>query len=796
MQKDKKRNSRRPWVQKRWIAFLLFLAGVLWFAFCLPSPLFDVPYSRVLEDRNGILLGARVATDGQWRFPRPDSLPPSYVQALIAFEDKRFFSHPGVDPLALARAFQQNLRAGRIVSGGSTISMQVIRMARGNRSRNLWNKFLETWMAVRLEMALSKKEILQIYAAHAPFGGNVVGVETAAWRYFGKPLHQISRSQAALLAVLPNSPALIHPGRNREALLEKRNRLLRRIGANDGMDSLSVELMLAEPLPEEPLPLPDLAPHFLEFVLPHRAGGKYPATLDASLQERLTRIANHHHRNLSQNQIHNLAILVLDLESREVVSYVGNAPQAGAEHEGYVDLIQAARSTGSILKPFLYALALQDGEILPQSLLTDIPTLIHGFRPENYSGDFSGAVPAHMALARSLNVPFVRLLQSYGVPKFYHHLQKLGFQTIQAGPEHYGLSLILGGAEASLWDLTRAYSGMASTLLDFHDQNGRYSAESWSIARTRIPEREESGTQPLQVEPTHLDAGAIWSTFEALRQLERPAGMGNWRRFASSFPLAWKTGTSYGFRDAWAVGISPGYAIGVWVGNADGEGRPGLIGVQAAAPILFDVGRELSPKDEWFRAPLDKMISLDVCPKSGMRAGPNCPAESRRVPQAGERAPVCTFHRKVFLAPDLEKQVNRNCESFSEARTSVFFVLPPAEESYYRNLHPDYRSLPPFAEDCLPEEAENPMALLYPNPRSRILVPIDLAGKRSKTVFQAAHRLDGCAIHWHLDKRYVGTTQDFHEIALDPEAGWHQLTLVDSLGNRIEREFEIVERQK
>jgi len=796
MPTEKKRNRWIKRGRKRWAVGLILLTGASWFAFCLPQPLFDVPYSRVLEDRNGVLLGARVASDGQWRFPQPDSLPPSYIQAVIAFEDKRFFAHPGVDPLAIGRAIRQNLRSGRIISGGSTISMQVIRMARGNRSRNGWNKFLETLMAIRLELALSKKEILQTYAAHAPFGGNVIGVETAAWRYFGKPLSQISRSEAALLAVLPNSPALIHPGRNREVLLKKRNRLLRRIGAAEGMDSLSIGLMLEEPLPEKPLPLPNLAPQFLEFVLPYGTGGKFPSTLDASLQERLIRIADRHHQSLSQNQIHNLAILVLDLEDRQVAAYVGNAPRAGIEHEGYVDLIQAPRSTGSILKPFLYALALQDGEILPQSLLSDIPMLIHGFRPENYSGEFSGAVPANLALARSLNVPFVCLLQSYGVPKFYHHLQKLGFKTIQAGAEHYGLSLILGGAEVTLWDLTQAYSGMAGTLLDFHDQSGRYSAGSWQPARTRKTNGELKFDPALQTEPTKLDAGAIWSTLEAMRQLERPAEMGNWRRFASSFPLAWKTGTSYGFRDAWAIGLNPSYAIGVWVGNADGEGRPGLVGVQAAAPILFDVGRELPPAGDWFLAPRDEMIQLDICPKSGMRAGPYCPVEHRWVPRGANRGAVCVFHRKVFLTPDQSKQVNRDCDSFSEARTSVFFVLPPAEESYYRSLHPDYQSLPPFAEDCLPEDVENPMALLYPNAQSRILIPIDLAGKRSKTVFQAAHRITDSPIHWHLDNRYVGTTREFHEMALDPEAGWHQLTLVDGLGNRVERVFEIVERQK
>ncbi|RMF68924.1 MAG: penicillin-binding protein 1C, partial [Alphaproteobacteria bacterium] len=328
IERFRKMRRRHRWL----LAGLALAAAAWWFAF--PDPLFDTSYSVVVEDHRGQLLGARIAADGQWRFPVPDSVPRRFAEALIAFEDKRFRYHPGIDPLALLRAFRQNLRAGTVVSGGSTLTMQVMRMAGGPGARTFGRKLWEMLMAVRLELSASKDEILRLYAAHAPFGGNVVGLEAAAWRYFGKRPDRLSWAEAATLAVLPNAPALIHPGRRRDALQHKRDRLLQRLCAQGTIDSLSLQLALAEPLPEAPAPLPDLAPHLTEWLRrQHPGGGRFRTTLDADLQTRVAeRVAAHAHA-WAGNGVHNAAALVLDTHSGAVRAWVGNAPGCGPEHD-------------------------------------------------------------------------------------------------------------------------------------------------------------------------------------------------------------------------------------------------------------------------------------------------------------------------------------------------------------------------------------------------------------------------------------------------------------------------------
>jgi penicillin-binding protein 1C len=412
----------------RKLAGALLQVFELWYNFSLPRPHFDTPYSLILQDRQGELLSARIAEDGQWRFPPPDSLPEKYVHALILFEDQRFFRHPGIDLRAVARAIGQNLRSRRIVSGASTITMQTIRLARGDRQRNLWNKMVEVILATRLELSRSKADILRIYAAQAPFGGNVVGLDAAAWRYFGKSPQYLSWAEAATLAVLPNSPGLIHPGRNRAALRAKRNRLLKKLADQGLIDDMGLELAMAEELPQAPLPLPRNAPHLLEKAARDYQTGKLPSprvlsSIDLSLQRQMSVRVEQHREVLAANQIHNAAAVLIHIPSNQILAYVGNAPGAGASHGGMVDILEAPRSTGSILKPFLYAMALEDGLILPGSLLRDVPSNFNGYRPENYHRGFHGAIPADEALARSLNIPFVHLLKEYGLELF--HLQLL-----------------------------------------------------------------------------------------------------------------------------------------------------------------------------------------------------------------------------------------------------------------------------------------------------------------------------------------------------------------------------------
>lgn len=748
----------------------------------------------VLEDRDGILLGAHIASDGQWRFPKQDSVPDKFKQAIITFEDKRFYRHPGVDLLSLGRAMRQNISQRRVVSGGSTLSMQTIRLAYDNPSRTIFQKILEIIRATRLEWRYSKEEILSLYAANAPFGGNVVGLEAASWRYFGKAPELLSWAEASMLAVLPNSPGLIHPGRNRDQLLKKRNRLLDQLQEQGIIDNITNELAKEEALPDKPLALPNKAPHLL--VSAPRLWNKKEKTarirssIVSRYQQQANAIAQRHQRVLKGNGIHHLSILVADVKSGEVLAYVGNVPKSDDARGSDVDVIQSARSTGSILKPFLYAMALDEGVILPNTLLPDVPMNISGYKPENYYEKYDGVVPARRVLSRSLNVPMVKLLQDYGLQRFHHQLKRLGFTTFAKNSGHYGLTLILGGGEANLWELTSAYASMARLEQQYVNHKGKYNENAIRpLSITLSNKKKESFTKKNSL----ISAGAIWHTFEAMQELQRPNSEGEWKRFESERRIAWKTGTSYGFRDAWAIGLTPDYVVGIWVGNADGEGRPGLVGVRAAAPVLFDVFDMLPRSSSWFQAPFDDMIQLEVCSQSGYLPGMNCPKETIWASLKGEKAKSCPYHRIVHTNADASYQVNADCEPVENILHQAWFVLPPLQEYYYTQKHPEYRPLPPLRSDCIEEiNQQKNMELIYPKEGTQIAVPTDLDGERSRVVFELAHRDPSKEVYWHIDNMYMGATKDFHTMEFLPTKGRHVLTVVDEIGNRLEVNFEVV----
>ena len=589
----------------RWFVCGFLLALLIAWWNLLPSPLFQVPYSTVLLDHEGTTIGIKAADDGQIRFQARGQLPGRYVAALLIFEDKGFLFHHGVDPVALVRAGIANLRAGSIVSGGSTLSMQVIRLSRKNPPRTIWEKVKEIVLTFRLEQSYSKQEILELYAAHAPFGGNIVGLQAASLKYFNRAPEQLSWAEAALLAVLPNSPALIYPGKNNHLLKDKRDRLLGKLHRYGLMDKDTYQLAIAEPLPQQLHKPPTTAPHLLTRACIERKGEACPSYIDRHLQRQVNEIVERHTNLLCQNYIYNIAVLVAHVPSGEVRAYVGNSPPRPGSGGNDVDIIQASRSSGSILKPALYAEMLQAGFILPRTLVPDIPSRFGEYAPSNFNRDFKGAVPAAQALAQSLNIPFVHLLQRYTYLRFYDNLKELGITTLHFPADHYGLSLILGGAETSLWDLCNLYGGMASALRHYNEEDGLYFAGEYD--RLKLWATSDT-TSPTPIPPTQapLKASAIWQTFQALENVERPEMESGWKNFVSAMNLSWKTGTSFGFRDAWAVGVNPEYVIGVWVGNADGEGRPGLTGVRAAAPILFEVAN-LLPCREQFYPPVEEM---------------------------------------------------------------------------------------------------------------------------------------------------------------------------------------------
>ncbi|MFT3737134.1 MAG: penicillin-binding protein 1C [Breznakibacter sp.] len=768
------------------LALLLLLFLLSW-----PRTLFEVPYSTVVFDRDGQLLSAHIAADGQWRFPGSDSVPTKFETCLLMFEDEHFYHHPGINPLSIARAAWQNLSTWEIKSGGSTLTMQTIRLARP-KSRNVWSKLTEAYLAFRMEFRYSKKEILSIYASHAPFGGNVVGIEAASWRYFGVPSNRLSWAESATLAVLPNSPALVNTARNRPLLKAKRDRLLHKMFDRGAIDEMELALSVDEPVVPHPEPLPQKASHLLAFFLKNNPGSIIHSSIDGHLQFQTDELLNRHSRALSANLIRNAAAIVADNRTGKVLAYVGNSKPNGNGPFGYdVDVIRSARSSGSILKPFLYAAALQDGLITPQGIVADVPTYYIDFSPQNYQRSYDGAVKSDEALSRSLNIPAVRMLDDYGTDRFLRFLRKAGLTTFRRQADHYGLSLILGGAETSLWDLAGTYASMARTLSNYPQRNFGYSntdLRPLSVTCDSIAD-DKRGTQTAAL----FTAASIWFTFEALTNVQRPPEEEGWDTFANARRVAWKTGTSFGFRDAWAVGVTPEYTVAVWVGNASGEGRPGIVGGTAAAPLMFDIFR-LLPQTTWFEMPFEDLRKETVCRQSGYLASPYCDeTDTAYVPNVGATFPVCTYHRLVHLDEKGQYRVNENCYPIGQMTHRHHFVLPPLMEWYYRAKNPLYLPLPPIMPNCT-DGTDQPMEFVYPRPDVALFIPKNLEGKSEKVVLRVAHRDPQCRIFWHVDDIFIGQTQDAHRMEADFTPGWHTLTLVDENGNRLTRRIQCVNK--
>lgn len=749
------------------VIYLIVTCLVIVYLFSLPQQLFNVPYSTVVVDANNNLLGARIASDGQWRFPQRDSIPENYKECLIEFEDKYFYYHLGVNPVSIFRALYQNIKSNRIVSGGSTLTMQTIRISQ-QKPRTYLQKIKEIILATRLELRYTKDKILSLYASYAPFGGNVVGIDAAAWRYLGHSADDLSWAEAAMLAVLPNSPSQIHLSKSRESLKIKRDKLLYSLYSKNKIDETTYNLAIQEPLPSKPHALPQISLHLVERFKKENAGKYIVSTIDKNLQQNIEAIAQRWGREFNKSNISNLAILVVNLQTNEVMAYCGNINSQKSNSGSNVDIITSKRSTGSILKPFLYYAAIKEGLILQNSLLPDVPININGYAPLNFSNNFNGAVPASEALSRSLNVPFVLLLREYDIAKFYNVLKGAGFSTLNNPPSHYGLSLILGGAEATLWDITQAYTCMGRSLLDLPQYNLKIVKDN-DYKKIKIP----------------FTKGATWLTFNSLKEVNRPEEI-DWRTIPSMYPIAWKTGTSFGFRDAWAVGVSHNYAVGVWVGNASGEGKPELVGARTAGPVLFDVFNILPSSLKWFDVPIEEFTEAEVCRLSGKIKGRFCDkVDTLLIVPQGVNSETCNFHHAVTLTPDEKFRVYSSQEG--EYITKSWFTLPPVWEWYYKQYHPEYKVLPPFKKNNISQTL--PMEFIYPAMNAIIKLPKQIDGSLGHFTAELAHSNNNVRIFWHLDNKYLTFTDFIHKIPLQPTQGKHSLTAIDGDGNSVSVTF-------
>ena len=779
--------------KKKCIFIVTFSVLFIWFLCCLPNPLFNDPYSKTVNDYKGNLLSAKIANDGQWRFPENDFVNSKFAKCITSFEDQYFYSHPGINPASIWRALKQNIRAKKVISGGSTITMQLVRLIRKNKKRTYSEKFIELIWALRLELTYSKDEILNLYCAHAPFGSNVVGIDAASWRYFGRSAQYLSWAECASLAVLPNAPSIIYPGKNEEKFKLKRNTLLLKLLNLKLINQETYLLSLQEPLPLKPFSLPSNAKHLLNRAISeHKNENEFNTTIQSETQARLKEILTKHAYQLQHNEINNVCALVLDVNQRNVVAYIGNTPLKTKEPHGEeVDVIMANRSTGSLLKPYLYSFMLNDGQLLPNMLIPDIPTQIAGYVPQNFDFTYDGAVPAKKALARSLNIPAVKMLQQYTIDKFLDRLHQIGLKSMNRSADNYGLSVILGGGESKLWEMCSAYCSMAK-VLNRYNASGLYTKDDWEKPKYIMDNQDKEFHQDNY---PFLSASSIWLTFEAMAEVGRPDIDASWQRLGNAQKIAWKTGTSFGFRDGWAIGVSSNYVVGVWVGNADGEGRPGLTGISVAAPILFEVFGAL-PKSEWFKMPLKDLKKVMVCKQSGCLVSMYCNDQKvEYIPKQSNVAVACSYHKPINTDITGQYRVTDICVSPLDMKQQNWFVLPPVQEYYYKTKNPSYKTLPPYLANCEPS-IEKAMEMIYPKPGTVIYIPYELSGEQGKTIFEIAHRNQNNTVFWHIDGVLVGTTRNIHELGVSPEKGKHMLTITDNVGETMNIPFEVMSEKK
>jgi penicillin-binding protein 1C len=753
-------------------AFCICCAGI-WIAWPIQG-LDKLSYSRVVYDGSGNLLRVTLASDEQLRFPLTDSLPPKYIAALLCREDRRYFWHPGIDPAAVVKSAFVNIHAGKRVRGGSTITMQLVRLLHP-RKRTYLHKVLETTQALRISLRLSKHAVLKLYAACVPMGGNTVGVETAARRYFGKSLALITWSEAALLAVLPNAPSLIHLEKNRPLLKHKRDRLLYELCQQKVIDAPTRDMALLEELPQGADALPFYAPHFTNYTLDRTTAQVCTTTLDIKMQQSVEMVLASYSRRYGAVGIHNGAAIVIHTRTRRVHAYCGSQNFFDSLWQGQVDGVQAPRSTGSLLKPYLAARALDLTEYSLESKLQDVPTYYGSFAPRNASGEFCGLVSLEEALVRSLNVPFVRLLYQYGVDNFYRDLKSAGFSHLFRLSEGYGLSIILGGAEASLWDLTRLFSSFGNSgvmkPLQFLDSGKKVPPDSIQL----------------------FSDGAAWQMLTTLNKLNRPGIEYYWQRFPQQIQVAWKTGTSFGQKDGWAIGVTPQWTVGVWIGNFNGTGNTMLGGAETAGPVLFDIFNALPFKDkgEWFNKPEYDLKPVTLCKQSGLCPGADCTDSiSVERPANALKTKTCPFHRRYFV--DLNGyEVCSRCWNESSKKTVVRAIYPPVVQAILSKQGAAIDTVPAHALHCPIAHVSGEIEILYPTEGITVFVPRNFHGQREKIIFQAEGSV-GRKLFWYLDGAFLCQTLRYHSPAIALPPGHHQLVVQDDQGMTRSVPFESV----
>ena len=885
--------------------FLIITLSMLanW-CFPLPKARLHPPVSQIVLDRNGEWLRAFLADDGMWRFSRQLSEKRALLnenlltenrqlktenywlhQAMLTSEDRWFYYHYGINPVSIATALYDNLKAGEVVRGGSTITMQVTRLMKP-KARSIPNKLIEMFRALQLEHTYSKSEILTFYFNMLPYGGNIVGTAAASRFYFNKPQHVLSLGEAALLAAIPNAPERLRPDRFPENARKAREKVLNRLLARRQISEQQWQEAVQEPIPRKRYPLPFKAPHLSRMLvkkavsrqpsavskernvsgtlasllktesrkpkaIPPTTDGRIYTTIDARVQETAVRILSEYleaERKLSLRGSHSTstgAIIVMHTQNRHVLAMVGSHDFFDREALGQVNGTLAPRSPGSALKPFVYALAMEQGLITPETLLFDVPITYAGYEPVNYNGKYNGYITARQALARSLNIPAVNLnarlknRTSNSTP-IQHSKARVGGSTLhaflkQAGistlapAQKYGLSMVLGGCEVNLLELTTLYVGLANM--------GEFGSYQLTLPRnshqfpSAISSQQEGVTSPenqssqrlLRKETSFIITEMLTDSQLPTNTVKNPEAF---ERTMNLPKIAWKTGTSYGHRDAWCIGYSPTLTIGVWLGNFDGKGAPMLSGAEAATPILFALFTALTGQDthRWFTKP-EQLKTRQVCALSGAPVSSHCPVHKDDVYIPGiSSVAVCTIHKRIYVNEATGYSLCSHCRknssqqsavssqkdsqytesrkpkaeshfttdtSLKDAQAQIFEEWPANAATWLAENGFAVPVLPKHNPLCTGTIAGNAPIILSPAEDTIYYIRegVPLENQKIRLIASASSRTQD--LFWFLDGELIFQGNAAEQYWLTPTKGKHVLTCVDAEGRSATRPLHI-----
>lgn len=739
-------------------AATIFLVAALNFLFPLPD---RIDYSTIITDNQGEMVHAFLTPDDKWRLPAAlDEISPLLRTTIIQKEDRYFYYHYGVNPFAVARAAVRNLFRQQRTSGASTITMQVAR-ALEPRSRTYLSKLIEVFRACQLEWKYSKEDILQMYCNLLPYGGNIEGVKAASLLYFDKDPDHLSLAEITALCVIPNRPSSLVPGKHNEAIVRARNRWLQRFAREGVFTAKQIGDALAEPFTAERGSFPRLAPHLARRLRAQYPGTTVVSSIDLSLQRQVEQIVQGYAGRLRLKNIHNAAVVVIDNKTRRVVSYVGSADFTDTTDGGQVDGVTAVRQPGSTLKPLLYAMCIDEGMLTPRSVISDVPVNYAGYTPENFNKRFNGYVSTAYALGHSLNVPAVKSLRMLGEDRFIATLAACDFRQVKKDQGKLGLSMVLGGCGATLEELTGLYAAFA--------RDGEYIRPSLLQLPPPRPTRQL------------VSPAATFMIDEILSSTGRPDFPLNWQATERMPRIAWKTGTSYGRRDAWSIGYNKTFTVGVWAGNFSGIGAAGLTGADIATPLLFRIFNTIDYDSdrEWFQQPGDCDTRL-VCSETGLPPAEFCQqlVTDYFIPLVSSSLP-CHNRQEILVSPDEKTSYCRICQPAAGYKKKLYRIVPADMQAYYDDHSMAYERIPPHNPEC---------EKIFQDGKPMILSPANgmeyLISRKHPEPLQLACRTgnDVSRVFWYVDNQFYKTGEAATSQFFMPPEGPVKISCTDDKG--------------